>query len=46
MKNENDFIRRLHRLLCWTEGCITVTNQEMEEFYKVVPIRTAIEIDP
>ncbi|MBC2749784.1 MAG: L,D-transpeptidase family protein [Desulfobacteraceae bacterium] len=30
----------------WTEGCIAVTNQEMEEIYKFVPIGTVVEITP
>jgi L,D-peptidoglycan transpeptidase YkuD (ErfK/YbiS/YcfS/YnhG family) len=30
----------------WTEGCIAVTNQEMEEIYKFVPIGTIVEITP
>ena len=30
----------------WTEGCIAVTNQEMEEIYKFVPNGTIVEIKP
>ena len=30
----------------WTEGCIAVTNQEMEEIYKFVPNGTIVEITP
>ncbi len=30
----------------WTEGCIAVTNQEMEEIYKFVPNGTVVEIKP
>lgn len=30
----------------WTEGCIAVTNQEMEEIYRFVPIGTIVEITP
>ena len=30
----------------WTEGCIAVTNQEMEEIYKFVPNGTIVEIRP
>jgi murein L,D-transpeptidase YafK len=30
----------------WTEGCIAVTNQEMEEIYKFVPNGTMVEITP
>ncbi len=30
----------------WTEGCIAVTNQEMEEIYRLVPNGTMVEIRP
>ncbi|MCB2145399.1 MAG: L,D-transpeptidase family protein [Deltaproteobacteria bacterium] len=30
----------------WTQGCIAVTNQEMEEIYKLVPNGTLVEITP
>jgi lipoprotein-anchoring transpeptidase ErfK/SrfK len=30
----------------WTEGCIAVTNREMEEIYKFVPNGTPVEITP
>ena len=30
----------------WTEGCIAVTNQEMEEIYRIVPDGTVVEIKP
>ena len=30
----------------WTEGCIAVTNQEMEEIYNFVPNGTLVEIKP
>ena len=30
----------------WTQGCIAVTNQEMEEIYKLVPDGTLVEITP
>jgi murein L,D-transpeptidase YafK len=30
----------------WTEGCIAVTNQEMEEIYRFVPNGTIVEIRP
>jgi L,D-peptidoglycan transpeptidase YkuD (ErfK/YbiS/YcfS/YnhG family) len=30
----------------WTEGCIAVTDAEMEEIYKLVPIGTIVEIRP
>ena len=30
----------------WTDGCIAVTNQEIEEVSRLVPIGTSIEIKP
>ena len=30
----------------WTEGCIALTNPEIEEFAKLVPVGTPIEIKP
>jgi murein L,D-transpeptidase YafK len=30
----------------WTEGCIAVTNPEIEEIWTLVPVGTPIEIKP
>ena len=30
----------------WTDGCIAVTNEEIEEIWSLVPTGTAIRIDP
>lgn len=30
----------------WTDGCIAVSNQEIEEIWKLVPIGTPVEIRP
>lgn len=35
---------KMHRLEDWTEGCIAVTNREIEEIWKLVPDGTPIEI--
>ena len=35
-----------HTISDWTEGCIAVTNQEMEEIYRFVPNGTVVEIKP
>ena len=35
-----------HRELDWTEGCIAVTNQEIEEIWSAVPVGTPIHIKP
>lgn len=37
---------RLHRLLDWTDGCVAVTNGEMDEIWRAVPDGTPIEIRP
>lgn len=35
-----------HRDYDWTEGCIAVTNQEIEEIWSAVPVGTPIQIKP
>jgi murein L,D-transpeptidase YafK len=35
-----------HRLKDWTDGCIAVTNEEMDEIWRAVPDGTPIEIKP
>ena len=30
----------------WTDGCIAITNAEMDRFWKLVPVGTTIEIRP
>jgi len=35
-----------HRLSNWTDGCIAVTNSEMDEIWALVPNGTPIEIKP
>jgi murein L,D-transpeptidase YafK len=35
-----------HRLKDWTDGCIAVTNEEIDEIWKAVPDGTEIEIKP
>ena len=39
-------IGKLHRTSDWTDGCIAVTNPEIEEIWKLVPDGTPIEIKP
>jgi murein L,D-transpeptidase YafK len=36
----------LHRQNDWTNGCIALTDQEIEEIWSVVPIGTPIQIKP
>ena len=39
-------IAKAHRLRDWTNGCVAVTNAEIEELWRVVPNGTAIDIKP
>jgi murein L,D-transpeptidase YafK len=46
LRNGWGWLGRLHALRDWTAGCIAVTNQEIEELWRVVPDGTPIEIRP
>ena len=35
-----------HRKFDWTAGCVAVTDSEIEEIWKLVPIGTVVEIKP
>jgi murein L,D-transpeptidase YafK len=35
-----------HRLTDWTDGCIAVTNEEIDEIYPIVKVGTLVEIRP
>ena len=35
-----------HPVLDWTQGCIAVTNKQMDEIWKLVDAGTPIEIHP
>lgn len=35
-----------HRETDWTEGCVAVTNEEIEEIWKLVAVGTPVEIRP
>jgi murein L,D-transpeptidase YafK len=39
-------IGKQHRFSDWTDGCIAVTNQEIEEIWQLVPDGVPIEIKP
>ncbi len=41
-----DDVDKFHRITDWTDGCIAVTNKEMEEIWMLVPDGTPIEIKP
>jgi murein L,D-transpeptidase YafK len=36
----------LHRWVDWTDGCVAVTNSEIEEIFRLVPVGTPVEIRP
>lgn len=46
MRNGLGFLGRLHTLFDWTDGCVAVTDNEIEEILRVVPDGTPIEIKP
>ena len=46
LPNGYGWIGKEHRARDWTDGCIAVTNEEMDEIWKVVPNGTPIEIRP
>jgi murein L,D-transpeptidase YafK len=41
-----DWVGPRHRRKDWTEGCIAVTNQEIDEIWQLVDIGTPVEIRP
>jgi murein L,D-transpeptidase YafK len=43
---EYAWLGKAHLLHDWTDGCIAVTNEEMDEIWKLVRIGTPIEIKP
>ncbi|HEY2461726.1 MAG TPA: L,D-transpeptidase family protein [Candidatus Acidoferrum sp.] len=46
LQNGLGALGRLHRLIDWTDGCIAVTNSEMDQIWRAVPDGTPIEIHP
>lgn len=44
--NPLGWIGRAHRMLDWTDGCIAVTNDEIEEIFTAVPPGTPVDIRP
>ncbi|WP_346914214.1 L,D-transpeptidase family protein [uncultured Roseibium sp.] len=46
MRNGYGWIGSLHRLVDWTNGCIAVTDTEMDEIWRAVANGTEIEIRP
>ena len=46
IKNGYSWVGNSHTAYDWTNGCIAVTDEEMEEIYRLVPIGTMVEIKP
>lgn len=46
LPNGQAWVGAAHREFDWTEGCIAVTNEEIEEIWRSVPDGTPIEIRP
>lgn len=46
LQNGMGAIGQLHLLRDWTDGCIAVTDAEMDDLWKLVPNGTPIEIRP
>ncbi len=44
--DEYKWMGKLHASINWTDGCIAVTNKEIEEIWQLVPDGTLIEIRP
>jgi murein L,D-transpeptidase YafK len=40
------YLGALHRQADWTDGCVAVTNAEIEEIWTLVPLGTRVEIRP
>jgi murein L,D-transpeptidase YafK len=46
MKNGLGWLGRLHLAFDWTDGCVAVTNREMDEIWRAVPAGTKIILKP
>lgn len=46
LPKEYAWVGKAHTLHDWTDGCIAVTNEEMDQLWKLVPVGTPIEIKP
>jgi len=46
IRNGGGWIGAFHRMHDWTAGCIALTDEEIEELYRVTPDGTPIEIRP
>ncbi len=46
LKNNFARIGKKHLARDWTEGCVALTNREMDEIWQLVPVGTKVEIVP
>ncbi len=46
IQNGLGWLGRFHRFIDWTDGCIAVTDKEMDQIWRAVPDGTPIEIGP
>jgi len=46
LPNGFGWLAHAHLKMDWTDGCIAVTDAEMDEIWKMVPNGTTIEIQP
>lgn len=46
LDSKYSWVGSLQRQVDWTDGCIAVTNREIDEIWTMVPVRTPIEIRP
>jgi murein L,D-transpeptidase YafK len=46
LPNGYKWVGASHRLKDWTDGCVAVTDEEIDEIWRVVPDGTPIEIKP
>lgn len=46
LPNGHGYIGAAHRLADWTDGCIAVTDPEIEEIWRLAPDGTPVQINP
>jgi murein L,D-transpeptidase YafK len=46
LPNDHGWIGAFHRRTDWTAGCIALTNEEIEELWRITPDGTPVEIRP
>jgi murein L,D-transpeptidase YafK len=46
LPNGLGWIGSTHRFYDWTQGCIALTDSEMDEVWNLVPVGTPVDIRP